>query len=239
MNYLKSVTQAKVVKATTKEHIEIVPSSEVKTVIPSLSTRYTNVFESETCFFCLKKVSVAQSLLGITTYEQCSVCCNKFCGLCITKSKNLVPEHLLHKKTRNEKNQYWIGSNQCLPILKQSYMLDFLKIFDDEYNERKTKYFKSQEKMLSYQKPNVMEDTYARKAVRLAQILEVVATFTGFDFAFKTLKYAYYSKEIYNILITGEVISVLGPLLTAINKIGATELGAKGVSRAKQSNVGW
>ena len=56
----------------------------------------------------------------------------------------------------------------------------------------------------------------SRRALRFAQVAEVVleqiATATGFSLTFKAFKYAYYGRELMNVIINDDVLSALGTL---------------------------
>lgn len=52
------------------------------------------------------------------------------------------------------------------------------------------------------------------KVLRVAQVAEVVleqlASVTGFGLTFKAIKYAYYGRELMNIIINDDVLAALG-----------------------------
>jgi hypothetical protein len=48
-----------------------------------------------------------------------------------------------------------------------------------------------------------------------------IILFVGFSITFQALKYAYYSKELYNLLITGDILPSLGPVYAQLNELGA------------------
>lgn len=76
-----------------------------------------------------------------------------------------------------------------------------------------------------FQRPGAAVDDLTRQGQRLFQIVEVAASYTGLNFYVKTAKYAYMGKEIFQMLINGQVLKTLGPVAGAMGDLVAKELG--------------
>lgn len=64
------------------------------------------------------------------------------------------------------------------------------------------------------------EDTTYRQAIRAAQIAVFVADLTGFSLTLKAVKVMYFGSEIFNILIKGDILPMLSPLLESLKAYG-------------------
>ena len=188
--------------------------------------------ETLLCFTCSASISTAQLSLGIITYEQCRICGKKFCGKCISKLTldNAIPEDMLYRDYKDKTTiSNWVCKS-CVPILKVRWMQIFQIDYCKEVEQRITQFFACNERLLKfYDIPKPSEDSYTRQVERFAQVAEIMADMVGYKFMFRAVKYAYYSKELYAMLIAGDILNVLGPVAGELEKLGARQLGSKGV----------
>ena len=188
--------------------------------------------ETLLCFTCSTSISAAQMSLGIITYEQCRICGKKFCGKCISKLtlENSIPKDILYRDyTDKTAIVNWVCTS-CVPILKLRWMQIFQFDYWNEVDKRINEYFAGNERLVKfYDIPKPSEDSYTRQVERFAQVAEIVADMVGYKFMFRAVKYAYYSKELYAMLLAGDILNVLGPVAGELEKLGARKLGSKGV----------
>ena len=178
------------------------------------STTYSIVTnEKDQCDICQAGVSKGQATLGIITLERCTLCLKKCCGKCITKNKELLPDKV--KEALGKDSLEWVCIN-CEPMITRIYMQAFQKAFSDELDTKIQNFFDQHETpLLLHSQPGPVEDTLTRQFYRVAQVVEVVAKVTGLvylKYAYQAAKYAFMGKELYQILISGDFLAVLGPV---------------------------
>lgn len=86
-----------------------------------------------------------------------------------------------------------------------------------KYDECLRVYLQTEDHSDFFARPdNVSEDSTVRKARRVGQLAEVAASIAGFTMTFKALKYLYYSGEIVNQILAGDLLSALGPIAESL-----------------------
>lgn len=194
--------------------VNSIKSSGVTALSSIASTTYSIVTnEKEKCDICSLDVSKGQATIGLITLERCTLCLKKCCGKCITKNKELLPDKV--KEALGKDSLEWVCVN-CEPIITQLYMKAFKQTFCDELDNKVHSFFEQNEiPLLLYKQPGPVEDSLSRQFYRFAQVVEVVAKVTGLvylKYAYQAAKYAFMGKELYQILISGDFLAVLGPV---------------------------
>jgi hypothetical protein len=186
--------------------------------------------EKEECQICHSSVSKGQSLLGITTFERCTLCHKKCCGKCITKFKDLIPDRV--KEALGKDRLDWVCVN-CDPIVVQMFMKVFHKMFCEKLDKNIHEYMQANESLIYlHNQPGPTEDTMSRRIYRFAQVAEVVVSYAGLSslqYAFKAAKFVYMGKELSSLLISGDFLEVLTPVVSAMGNVVRKELGTKSI----------
>lgn len=130
------------------------------------------------------------------------------------------------KKQPADKAQY-LCKDKCLPYATQFTFDLFRKSMNDQFGPIVREYISIQQQKAKlnnhseedkevlnfFPLPETLEDTTYRKALRIAQVAEIVADFTPLKNALKAMKYAYYSHELITMLISSDMFAVLAPLM--------------------------
>jgi hypothetical protein len=205
--------------------------SSLKSTLAKTGQAFQSVTAYDTlhCFGCGNVVSHTSVAVGLATYEQCRICGNKFCGKCITKDALPLPADLLVPEFRGKENVItWFCSN-CQCVANDRWMQDFRTSIWTETESRLDAYLLNQQLQIFFDIPKPSEDSYKRKVERFAQLAEAAADIAGYKLYFNALKYAYYSKELYALLLAGDILNMLGPVVAELDRLGARSMGTKGV----------
>jgi hypothetical protein len=187
-------------------------------------------YDAAYCSKCESSISNAQVALGLQTYEQCRICGFKFCGKCISKEAMTIPNDALIPEFRGKENVVPWLCESCRTVANDLWMQEFRATFWKDTELRLEQFLASEQIIhMFFDLPKPSEDTYKRKAERLAQIAEAAAEISGYRMYFQALKYAYYSKELYQLLIAGDILNMLGPVIAELDRLGARSMGTKGV----------
>ena len=182
---------------------EAIEDSATKAARASISIAWN---QNETCERCKEPVSSAQFHLGMVTFKTCRICNFRHCGNCIEKHDKPIPLTLIHQ-SYSQRDHAKIGNwvcKKCEPLAIDVWMHDFRILFREEVDKFYQEYIDGgHNHRLFFSMPGPATDSMARQALRVAQLAEKVADLTGYSFTFKALKYAYYSKELYSMLMKG------------------------------------
>lgn len=180
------------------------------------------------CSDCSRNLTVYENL-WLKSNHKCRVCAKIFCSKCIGKSPIPVPHELLNSEYKQSKGsdlkvdeKHVICLHSCLPNVT-SYAFDK---FCKDMNE------KTYPNLLAYLRNDSMhheffalpsaaaEDTSYRRTLRVAQVAEKIVDFTSFSMALKAAKFAFYGSELLQIVLEGDMYSVLSPLLGSLKAYG-------------------
>jgi hypothetical protein len=114
----------------------------------------------------------------------------------------------------------------CKKVCTDRVLQRVMEIFRDEINEK----FESNFNDFIIHEPEwkeyfsfpeeAPEDTTYRQALRAAQIAVFVADLTGFSMTLKAVKVMYFGSELLNILVKGDILPMLSPLLESLKGHG-------------------
>lgn len=209
--------------------------------LPSLSQLTQSSF---ICPDCGTTLNIIESLIPT---NRCRVCAHLFCSKCIGKSTLPVPHDLLHadflpkpttssnaiedeKNTDDTSNKKVVVPDEiqyiCKKVCTDRVLQRVMEIFRDEINEK----FESNFNDFIIHEPEwkeyfsfpeeAPEDTTYRQALRAAQIAVFVADLTGFSMTLKAVKVMYFGSELLNILVKGDILPMLSPLLESLKGYG-------------------
>eukprot|EP01039_Chlorochromonas_danica_P012732 gene12732-14648_t len=207
--------------------------------LPSLS-QFTQ--SSFICPDCGTTLNIIESLIPTS---RCRVCAQLFCSKCIGKSTLPVPHDLLHpdflpkpatssntanaiedEKSLDDTSKKVVVPDEiqyiCKKVCTDRVLQRVMEIFRDEINEK----FESNFNDFIIHEPEwkeyfsipeeAPEDTTYRQALRAAQIAVFVADLTGFSMTLKAVKVMYFGSELLNILVKGDILPMLSPLLESL-----------------------
>lgn len=130
-------------------------------------------------------------------------------------------EEKMEKKRADER--VYLCTKRCTPKMMHRVM----ELFRDEINEQFESHFNDfiihepRRSRCYFPFPaNIPEDTTYRQALRMAQIAVVVADFTGFSLTLKAVKVMAVGSELMNVLVKGDVLPMLSPLLESLKGHG-------------------
>eukprot|EP01040_Poterioochromonas_malhamensis_P005389 gene5389-5781_t len=171
----------------------------------------------------------------------CRICNQAFCSNCLEQSAFPIPSAILYNESnrgsmkkeqqealnKSDKVQY-LCKEKCLPFAIEYSMNLFQETMKEKLLKILFSYIESNYQYQEYFPRPISrtEDTALRQATRVAQIAEVVATLTGFSFPVKALKYAYFSTELVNALISADLFKALNPLLEKLKLYGINDPSA-------------
>ena len=192
----------------------------VASTISSVKSLANN--ERRPCAGCGRTLAFSRILAGLETYEACRVCTQYFCGNCISKAPLLIPQQILHPTYHEQSNLApWLCHKACRPTAVSYYMMEFREECEKKFKDYVVRYMHGGERQQQfYPLPPPSEDTLKRKALRLAQLAEVVGSVTGYNLYVKTLKYAYYGTEFYKLLMEENLLNALKPIVDNLQMFG-------------------
>lgn len=212
------------------------PSSDSK-----LSNLFRNVLGPQPCSHCNAEISFMDNMLSA---YKCRICAQLFCSKCITKSTLPCPATLIHADFQSKgwpkldpkshedtippsispDEKVYVCNNRCAVVLMDAVMENFRREISDTFSANFENYLADEpldrcEEF--YQFPETgPADTPYRQAVRAAQVASVVADWSGFSLTLKAVKLAFMGSELLNILVKGDVVSLLGPLMESLKSYG-------------------
>jgi hypothetical protein len=206
-----------------------------------------NSFMTAQCHTCGSKFNL---LVNYT--HKCRICNQTFCTKCLEQSKFPIPNKILYSSTSGisaidsesgnhrsstgnaeekdksdektiEKLQY-LCKEQCLPFAIQYCLNLFEENIHSKFLPNFLSYLSSGFTYHDYFPLPISppEDTSYRQAMRIVQVAEIVADFAGYSLVVKSLKYAYMSHELINLLISSDLYMVLSPLVESLKVYGIT-----------------
>ena len=178
--------------------------------------------ERRSCVGCGRTVAYSRILAGLETYEACRVCSQSFCGNCISKAPLLIPHQILHPSYHDQPSVApWLCHKACRPTAVSYYMMEFREECEKRFKDYVVRYMHGGERQQQfYLLPPPREDTFKRRALRIAQLAEVVGSVTGYNLYVKTLKYAYYGTEFYKLLMEEDLLNALKPIVDNLQTFG-------------------
>jgi len=164
----------------------------------------------EHCSDCNKEEFTALNIL-----INCDSCSKRFCKKCISKSNLVIPPSQLRGSQR-ESSTHMLCHSSC-KMMAINYWMEIRKDeLKEKYDHYINNYLLDEKYKVFFDKPNSLEDTSYRKALRMARIAEVAASVAGLSYTFTAVKYLYYGSEIVNQIIAGDLLNALGPVMDSL-----------------------
>jgi hypothetical protein len=183
------------------------------------------VNERKTCEGCEKKILNTKIVSNIESYEGCYVCEKMFCAECIITPRLEIPIDMIHHSFLTESSKENILKNQrickkkCLPYVTLKYMSIFREDITIKIDPIIQKYIE-QNIHINERPTQNAEDGNDKKALRVYRMVEVVGTKIGLSTYLTAIKFAFYGKEIYSRLMTGDIFQAWGPVIEGLSALG-------------------
>jgi len=158
--------------------------------------------------------------LQYTGMKHCRVCDGIFCDKTCSKELELdIPKELLHPSrhesfNKGEKQQSVVCDETCAERVREWHMAAWKAEFKAQCNTIFLEFIEADGKhKKTFKEPGQTEDTLKQKALRVAQVAEYAAGVAGLGFYYTALKYAYYGREFYSLILKEDVVNALTPVV--------------------------
>jgi hypothetical protein len=219
-------------------------NAESKSSIFSAAGKLLDSFVHGQCANCGDQFNI------IVNYSyHCRMCNQTFCPKCLEMSKFPIPNRLLFKykdeKEEKEESTPTEGKESTTPVssatkekeLKPRYLCKakclpeatiycmnlFRSNMEEKFYPILSNYLESHSQYHDYfpiESISSPKDTSYRQTLRIVQVVEQVSNYVGWGTVIKTMKYAYYSSELYKLLISSDIYLVLEPLMENLKGYG-------------------
>jgi hypothetical protein len=181
------------------------------------------------CSYCKQSISILDNLLSS---NKCRMCCRIFCSKCIAKSVVPLPTTLLHESFRpaptsdkkDTEEKHLICTAECAPIAMLACMERFKKEVDASLSPHINAFLANETGTHEFfpLPTEIPKDDALRQALRFVQIAEVIPLTGALSAALKAAKYAYLGTNIVQLVVAGDLLPVLNPLLESLKRFGLT-----------------